>query len=440
MSTVTDNTDSTDNKAGVDGRTLAKDTGKSAGKVGLSLLIAIGLGYVLTLVIGRLLSPADYGVFSSFWGLLMGLGSALSPLEQEISRQSAVAALDGKKAGKSSIRAMTIGMVIVTAIALLTLVPMIGDRVYSGHTELAIIVLCGAISFACQFSARGLLMGHDRIRSYSWLVIAEAVVRIAGLGAVVIAGITGLVPLAIAAALGSFAWLVFARPVTQLVDPHLDGEAWRPLIGRIVLLLIGSGLAAAVIGGYPTLIKLLAPTPDETKFGVLAAALMVARVPLLLLSPLQALAVPTAVRLSSTAEGMHRLRRMLAVGTLGTLVLAAVGALVGFLIGPWLIKLLFGANFVAEAWWMTGLVWGTVLLTAMQLMAAVLVARTQANKVLLTWASVTLTTALILLFFPGDAILRAVVGLGAGPTVGLAVVLVFVLRRPGNANAAEASR
>ncbi|GAA4539468.1 lipopolysaccharide biosynthesis protein [Amycolatopsis samaneae] len=438
MSTVTDNADKPEKTA--DGRTLAKDTGKSAGKVGLSLLIAIALGYVLTLVIARLLGPVGNGVFSSFWGLLMGLGAALSPLEQEISRQSAVAALEGKKTGKSALRATTVGLVIVAVIALLSLIPAISDRVYSGHTELAIIVLCGAISFACQYAARGVLMGHDRIKSYSWLVLAEAFVRIVGLGAVVVAGVTGLVSLAIAAALGSFAWLLFVRPVGGLVDPQLDGESWRPLIGRIVLLLIGAGLAAAVIGGYPTMVKLLAPAPDEAQFGVLTVALMVARLPLLLLSPLQALAVPTAVRLSSTAEGMHRLRRMLAVGTLGTLVLAAVGALVGFLIGPWLIKLLFGADYVAEGWWMTGLVWGTVLLTAMQLMAAVLVARTQANKVLLTWASVTVTTALVLLFLPGDAIFRAVVGLGAGPTVGLAVVLVFVLRRPGNAKAAEASQ
>jgi p-aminobenzoyl-glutamate transporter AbgT len=65
----------------------------------------------------------------------------------------------------------------------------------------------------------------------------------------------------------------------------------------------------------------------------------------------------------------------------------------------------------------------------MQLLAAVLVARTQANKVLATWAVVAVSTALVLLFFPGDAVLRAVVGLAAGPTLGLVVVMVFVLRR-----------
>jgi ABC-type nitrate/sulfonate/bicarbonate transport system permease component len=36
-----------------DGRSLAKETGRSAGKIGISLLVAIALGYVLTLVATR---------------------------------------------------------------------------------------------------------------------------------------------------------------------------------------------------------------------------------------------------------------------------------------------------------------------------------------------------------------------------------------------------
>ena len=124
---------------------------------------------------------------------------------------------------------------------------------------------------------------------------------------------------------------------------------------------------------------------------------------------------------------------IIALGTLGTLVVGVVGALVGLLIGPWLVKLLFGAKYAsAEGWWVGGMVWGAVLLTAMQLMTAVLVARTQANKVLVTWAVVAVSTALVLLFLPGDTILRAVVGLAVGPTVGLVVAAAFVLRRPGN--------
>ncbi|WP_407655579.1 hypothetical protein [Amycolatopsis rhabdoformis] len=416
---------------------LARETGKSAGKIGISLLVAIALGYVFSFLTPRLLGPIDNAVFASFWGILMGLGGALSPLEQELSRQSAVASMDGGRVGKPALRALTVGAVAIAVVAAVTIaVPVLNQRLYSGHLELGVIALCGGIAFACQFATRGLLVGHNRIRPYSWLVVAEAALRAVLLGLVVVAGLTGVVSFAIAAAVGSFAWLLFLRPARRLVDPNLEGEGWRPVTSRILLLLLGAGLTASVITGYPALVNVLAPGGDATRVGVLFATLQVSRVPLLLLTPLQALAVPTVVRLSGSTDGRHRLRRLLALGTVGTLVVGVVGALVGLLIGPWLVKLLFGANYAsAEGWWVAGMVWGAVLLTALQLMTAVLVARTQANKVLVTWAVVAVSTALVLVLLPGDTILRAVVGLAVGPTVGLVVAAAFVLRRPGNVRA-----
>lgn len=416
-----------------DGRSLAKETGRSAGKIGISLLVAIALGYVLTLVATRWLGPENSKVYLSFWGILMGLGSALSPLEQELSRQSAVAALDGGKAGKPALRALTVGAATVAVVAGLTLVvPVLSDRLYAGNTALGVIVLFGAVAFACQFAARGLLVGQQRIKPYSGLVVAEAAVRVVVLFGIAAAGLTGVTSFAIAAATGSFAWLLFVKPVSGLVDPHADGDGWGPVTARILVLLTGAALTASVITGYPAMVSLLAPGGSDADVGVLFATLTVSRVPLLLLSPLQALAVPTVVRLSGTEEGTRRLRRLLALGALGTVALGVVGALVGWLIGPWLVSLLYGSDFVARGWWVAWMVWGAVLLTALQLMTAVLVARKEASKVLVTWAVVAVATAATLLLVPGDPILKAVAGLAGGPTLGLVVVLMFVLRRPGN--------
>jgi O-antigen/teichoic acid export membrane protein len=409
---------------------LGKDTGKSAGKIGISILVAIGMGYVLTVACGRLLPPADNKVFLSFWGVLMGLGTALSPLEQELSRQSAVAAVTGGRAGKAALRALAIGGVVVALVCLSTLIPQISHKLYDGHTVLALIVLIGGISFAFQFGTRGLLIGQNQVKHFSWLVVAEASARLVLLGIFVVASLTQLVPLAIAAAAGSFAWLFFTRPAKKLVDLGVEGESWRPIASRMLLLMLSAALTASVITGYPALVSLLAPSGDNVKLGVLFAALTVARVPLTLLAPLQALAVPTVVRLSGTAEGLHRLRRLLTVGAFATLIVAAIGAVVGLLIGPWAVRLLYGPSYQAEGWWVAGLVWSAVLLTAVQLMAAVLVARTQVKQVLTCWAAVALATSATLLFFPGDTVLRAVAGLAIGPTVGLIPVLVFVLRRP----------
>ncbi|GAA3559080.1 hypothetical protein GCM10022222_48380 [Amycolatopsis ultiminotia] len=413
---------------------LARETGRSVGKIGISLLVAIGLGYVFTFVSAIVLGPVNNAVFASFWGILMGLGGALSPLEQELSRQSAVAAVEGHRVGRSALRVLAVGMAVVALAAAITLVvPVLNDRFYGGHIELGIITLCGGIAFACQFATRGLLVGGNAIKPYSRLVVAEAAVRAVLMGLVVVSAISGVTTFAIAAAAGSFAWLLFARPARRMLDFEVNGEGWRPVTARMLLLLLGAGLTASVITGYPALVRVLAPGGDEHQVGILFAALQVSRVPLLLLTPLQALAVPTVVRLSGTADGMHRLRRLIAFGALGTIGVGVLGVVVGWLIGPWLVQLLFRAQYAgAQGWWIAGMVWGAVLLTALQLMTAVLVARTQANRVLVTWAVVAVTTALVLLLVPGDTVLRAVLGLAIGPTAGLVVALGFVLRRPGN--------
>lgn len=432
--TVADNT----------GEALAKDTGKSAGRIGLYLLVAIALGYVLTVIWGRVLPPDDNKVLLSFWGMLMGVGAALSPLEQEISRQSAHAALEGRKSGRPALIAFATSAIAVVVVVLFTLIPAVTDKVYGGQFSLAVIVFAGGLSFAFQFAARGLLVGHNHVRSYSWLILAEAAVRLLVLAALVLAGLTQLYWFAIAAATGSFAWLLFARGAARLVDPQVEKDVpVRPIVSNMLMLLAGAGLTASVITGYPAMVSLLAPAGDDAKLGVLFLALFVARTPLMLLSPIQAIAVPTVVRLSSTDEGKHRLRRLLALGSAGALALAALGAVVGYLIGPWVVRLVYGAKNDPEAWWMAGLVWSSVLLTAMQLLAAVLVAQAKATKVLITWAAVVVATAGVLLFFPGDTVVRAVVGLAAGPTVGLAVVMAFVVRSTpnmGNAQPAETSR
>jgi O-antigen/teichoic acid export membrane protein len=409
--------------------TATKPQNGTAGKLGLSLLVSMGLGYVLTVACARLLQPADYAVFITFWGLVMGLGSTLSPLEQELSRQSAVAALTGGRAGKPALRAIGVGVAAVVAFSVVILLPPINNRLFSGHWALALIVLAGGVAFACQFGVRGLLIGQRQVRPFAGLVVAEPAVRALLLGLVVVTAVSGLWTLSIAVAAGSFAWLLFLRPARRLVDVHLDGESWSVITRRMLVLLLGAALTASVITGYPALVGLLAPGGDKAKTGGLFAALVVARIPLTLIGPVQSLAVPFVVRLSATDAGKHKLRRVLVLGTAGALVVAAVGALVGDLVGPWAVALLNGSKYQVAGWAVAGLVWSSVLLVPMQLLTAVLVARTQANRVLVTWAVVTVTASAILLFFPGDTVSRAVIALAAAPVAGLVVVLAFVLER-----------
>ncbi|MEU4518037.1 hypothetical protein AB0F52_04860 [Amycolatopsis sp. NPDC024027] len=413
----------------VDTPATARSGRTTAGSLGGSLIVSIGLGYLLTVACQRLLSPPEYAVFVTFWGLVMGLGSTLSPLEQELSRQSAVAALAGGKAGRPALRAVAVGVVVAAAFSLALLIPPVNEKLFRGDWSLALVVLCGGVAFACQFGTRGLLIGQHKVKAFSLLVVAEPAIRALILGVLVVSVAYNVVSLAIAVAAGSFAWLLFARPARQLLDFRVEGDGWGVTSRRMGMLLAGAALTAAVITGYPALVGLLAPGGDRDRVGSLFAALVIARLPLTLIGPVQSLAVPFVVRLSVTEEGRHKLRRVLALGAGAALVLAAVGALVGMWIGPWAVRTVSGPKYDIDGWSVAGLVWSSVLLVPMQLLTAVLIARTQARLVLVTWAVVTGTASLVLLFLPGDTVFRAVVALAVAPTLGLAVVLAFVLRR-----------
>ncbi|QXV61022.1 lipopolysaccharide biosynthesis protein [Amycolatopsis sp. TNS106] len=412
-----------------DAKAGARSGRTTAGSLGGSLLVSIGLGYVLTVACQRLLPPQEYAVFVTFWGLLMGLGSTLSPLEQELSRQSAVAALDGGRAGRPALRAVAVGAVVAAVFSLALLIPPINDRLFHGDWTLGLIVLVGGVAFACQFGTRGLLIGQHKVKPFSLLVIAEPAVRALVLGVLFVAVAYNVVTLAIAVAAGSFAWLLFARPARRLIDPHAEGDGWGVTSRRMGMLLVGAALTSAVITGYPALVGLLAPGDDGARVGALFAALVIARLPLTLIGPVQSLVVPFVVRLSTTDEGRNRLQRVLALGVVASLALAALGALVGLWLGPWAVRFVSGPGYDVDGWSVAGLVWSSVVLVPMQLLTAVLVARTQARLVLITWTVVTGTASLFLLFLPGDTVFRAVVALAVAPTLGLAVVVAFVLRK-----------
>lgn len=405
---------------------------KSVSKIGVAMLAGSVLGYVLTVAVGRILSPAEYATFMTFWGLLFGVGSALSPLEQEVARLSAEAHVKQGKVSVDVLRALTVAVSVVVVVGLVPLIPAVNTKLFAGHYALGVIVLVAGIAFAAQFAVRGLLVGRDEVTSYSWLLVAEAAIRPVAIGVLVAVGLAQIVPFGIAVGLGSFAWLLFARRAGRHVDRSVAGEGWGPMARRVLILLLGAALTASVITGFPAMVALLAPGGDSTKLGAFYAALAVARIPLLLFAAVQALAVPMVVRLSTSEDGRRRLRRLLTLGAAGGLVLAAVAAGVAFLIGPWLVQLLYGHDYVVAGWAVAGLMWSAVLLAMIQLLAAVLVAGKRVSHVLSTWAVVAVSTGLTLAFWPGDTLVRATVGLIVGPTLGLLLSLGFVSlgRRP----------
>ncbi|WP_156893281.1 lipopolysaccharide biosynthesis protein [Actinokineospora enzanensis] len=418
-------------EAGAQAAPAVPDTagvGRSVSRITIAIIAAAVLSYAVIIVTGRLLTKADYAVFMTFWGLLFGLGSAMSPLEQELSRQAAHARLRGTKVGADGVTALLVGLGAVGLVALVPLIPVVNDRLFPNFYWLAAVVLVGGLGFAVQFAVRGMLVGSDQVNPYAGVLLVEAGIRPLLILALALAALDGQITLAIAVAFGSFAWLVFVRPARAHLDPALPGDPPRLVVRRMLMLFASAACIATVVTGYPAVIGVLAPGGDPERMAEFLAALAVSRVPLVLFSAVQALAVPVVVRLSQTTDGQRRLRRLLALGSAGAVTLAGVGALIGWLIGPWVVALLFGSTYVVPDWVVAGLVWSAVLLAAVQLLASVLLARVRPGRVLAVWGTAAVCTALALVLWPGDTVAKATFGMVVGPTLGLIVGMVLTAK------------
>ncbi|MEV0677132.1 hypothetical protein AB0I60_11470 [Actinosynnema sp. NPDC050436] len=402
---------------------------RSLGKVTVALAVASVLGYGLLVLCGRVLGPADYRVFITFWGVAFGLGSAISPIEQEVSRLAAEAELAGRRSGADVPKVVAVAAGIVAVFGALLFIPGVNGQLFPDHGELAAVTLGAGLGYAVLYAVRGLLVGHGRITPYAGITAVEPTIRAVVAVALVVAGLAGITPLAVAVAAGTFAWLVFAPRAARLVDVRGAGRGWGPVARTTSALMAGSALTATVVTAFPAMVNLLAPGGDPAEVGSFLSALTLARFPLVLLLPVQAMAVPAVVRLVAAEDGRRRLAGWLVKGGVAALVVGAVGTVLGALLGPWLVRLVFGPAYVVAGWAVGGLVLSSVLLAAVQLLAAVLVAFARPGVVLRVWACTAVSTLAVLAWWPADAVTRAVVGLLLGSAIGAGVAFVAVWRQ-----------
>ncbi|MBD7979278.1 MULTISPECIES: polysaccharide biosynthesis protein [Oerskovia] len=410
---------------------------RTSGILGVGSAVAVSsvAGYLLLAVVGRTLTTSEFALFMSFWGLLFGLASSMSMVEQEAARQSA----GGEKDHSAPILRVALAAgAIATTVAALTLLPAVSVRLY-GHAEsgMGVLVVIATLGFAAQFMVRGLLIGADDIRGYAGLVVAEPTSRLLVLAVVwLTVGVT-LGSAAAAVAVGAFAWIGWVGPARRLlrrtqVQAGFGVRSWLDPLRRAGSLMLGAALTAALITGYTTMVTAFSGGAPGAAGGAVFAALTVSRLPLLFVAPLQALAVPTILRWqqagTNTVKDAHRL---LVLAATGTLAVGLVGGLVAWFIGPWAVQVALGAKYVVSPATIAVLVFSACFLGLLQLASAALIAFGSYRWMATVWATATGTTALWLLLNPFDIVLSAVVGALVGPVVGVCVALVVLWRMVG---------
>lgn len=396
--------------------------------LGAGLAVASLLGFLLLAVIARWLPPEQNAVFLAVWGVVFSFGSVIGATEQEIARQSALAHLKGDAVPRSVLQYTGLALVAcLLAVTALVVWPG-GLRVFGDSAQIAVLTGIAVVGFGAQFLLRGIFLGRGEAGRYVYLIVAEAAIRLLAMGVLYFLVQPAVLWAVLAVILGCFGWLPLSSDAVQRIDPAAPLDPWRSVLLRWGALAGGNGLSSLVLTGFSSLVTLIMGAQG---MATLFAVVTLSRIPLVLLSPVQAMAVPLAV------EAIHsgRVAALASLQKRGALLFSAAAvvlALGGYVLGPWAVSLFAGAAYQAPGWLVAVALGASAFMAGALLQAAVFIALERHIHVVTTWGSSVGATVLVLVTVPGD---RDVVGMTGFVTASLVaylvsgVLLVVALRR-----------
>lgn len=371
-------------------------------------------GYVLVALAGNTLPPAEVATVTSVYLLLNILGPGLYvALEQETNRAVASCAEDAGARGATVRNAglVAAGVVAVTIVVLAASSPLLVSRVLGGHWSLLAALMVSTTAAGALFLVRGTFGGQRRFTAYAATLGLEGGARLLPCVLIVVLGVataTGFgfafVAGYVVAVLASLPWtLRWFRGASRAHAVERPGKLAR----GVALLGVATLLSFAVANIAPVVVNARLPAQPviAAAFG---QAFILARAPMLVFAPVQTMLLPgltNAAERGDTAMLRKRIQQIaLAVTGVGL-----PGALVAALLGPWLLRLLFGVEQPPSSLVMGLLGLSTVLLMAAQAFQPALVAMRRHQAVTLAWVvgTVLLIGLLALPIDPVNAALTA---------------------------------
>jgi O-antigen/teichoic acid export membrane protein len=401
--------------------------------VGLGIVGSGLLVYAYLAIIARSVSAAEYAYFGAFWSLALVAGfGVFLPIEQETARLMQV-----PNRPRALLRAALLTALAMAGVqvALVAVASSWLASLFGGHpvTVVAFALLC--LVSAGQFVVRGALIGMDRMDRYAVIMVVDTVLR------VVFAAVVAL----LVADPGSpaFAWTLLAAIACAHVPQLYLLATRRTRVGRVprlgpdtitprdvrravAPLLLGSLCAQLLLNGPPVLVPALAQNELEvTRAGQFLAAFTLARVPLFLVVPLQTALLPMLTGVLHAGD-RTALRRVLVRLSAGLAVLGAVALALGYLVGPRLVGLIFGDQYVLGGRDVALLAVGVAVHIGLILVTQVLVASARHRLVAWSWLTGVVVAAVVLLLVP-DLLLGAELAFLAGSVTGWLVATLLVL-------------
>lgn len=389
--------------------------------VGLGVLGAAGYAYVA--VVGHVFdAPEQAAALSALLSLYL-LVNMIGPgvyagLEQETSRAVSAASARGEQLAPIARRAaglatwMFFGLLTLLLLAWpMVLGPVLGDRL--GLLAALVLAIAGS---AGVYWARGLLGGQQQFAGYARTLYVEGALRLLPCLLLLALAVNTPEAYGLAFAAGSALAALSVAPALRLPTTATSAHPGQVAgMGRaLAYLTVAIALSQLLANLAPVVVSYRLPE-DPLRAAVFATTFVLARIPLFLFAPVQAVLLPALTRAATLGEHDELARRLrLAVALVtGFGLLGLLGCIV---FGPWAAERLFNTA-TRPSVGTLALLGGATLLTIIALIIQpTLVAMGRQRVVTLSWVlgSVVLV---VLLALPGDPIAAALIAQLAGPGV-----------------------
>ena len=387
----------------------------TARMIGGSLLGAV-LAYLFQVYGTRALGAHAFSPIALLWTSYFIIATViLVPLEQFVTREAS----RGRRVLRDD--RLTIALVIGGAATLLGgFTYLTNDAFFSGERIFIVQAVAVTITYGVMQVGKGLLAGHRRFAQYGAMLAWEGAVRLVAAFAFITMSVS-------APALG---WAMVAAPLCLLlVRPFrydretVSGVAPTSASGFLSSYVLGSAASQVLLGAAPIAVGALGG--NEALRSVVFTTFLLYRAPLTLIYNLQGRLLSLLVRMDSKTNLRKGLLKLVGFG----LALVVLAAVVGFVIGPAVVELLFGEEFrpraIVAALAAAGVIAGSVT----QLMGQALVASGSTGQLAGAWVG-GLGAGLITLFAVGGTPdFRVALGFVVGELVALGLACWRTLRR-----------
>jgi O-antigen/teichoic acid export membrane protein len=402
-------------------------------RVGTATALTALCGYAVVYLAARELAPAGFSVFAVFWGAFGLVTGAANGLLQETTREIRSTGFTGSTGstgdtvivtGRRTRPLRVAGMVGVgAALVIAASSPLWSGRVFADARWLSVGLLSvGLAGFCLHATLLGMLAGGNRWTQYGALMVTDAVIRVAIAAATFVVG-WGLIGFLWATVAGAVAWLIMivVSPTTRAAARLLTPGGTATFLRRAAHSVTAAGASAILVMGFPVLLKV---TSSElgAEAGVVILTVTLTRAPLLV--PLTAMQGNLIAHFVD--ERTDRLRALIPpvmlIGGIGAVGVAAAG-----LVGSWLLRIGFGADYHAASALLAWLTAAAAAIAMLTLTGAAAVAAALHRAYALGWVGATVASTLLLLL-PLPLENRTVVALLCGPLVGICVHLAALAR------------